>query len=244
MQLIQEQFYLWISSLKWNHYLFIIYEVFLKKEHKSHLSHQILKAFPWMWKSRKDVYLAVWKPFTQCAADNMSCEKLLESKLLEHMWIISMRCYIYDMINRQRKSINSILCSSSRARYIIIYVKNQTKQNLFTLVALGRAWLPTHQALLKVTVVRTLPGARPTVELARPSVSEQVRTPPPTKLRNYRNLPTACKLLLLVCDSHPASDLPSHSIQPSLRHCGWCLHLWKDKHLNGSFCVDLNCAAK
>ena len=100
-----------------------------------------------------------------------------------------MRCSIHDMINRQKKSINSIICSSSRAQYIIIYVKNQTKQNLFTLVALGRAWLPTHRALLKVTVVRTLPGARPTAELARPSVSEQVRTPPPTKLRNYRNLP-------------------------------------------------------
>lgn len=115
-------------------------------------------------------------------------------------------------MNRQRRSINSIVCSSSRAQYVIIYVKNQTKQNLFTFLALGRAWLPTHQALLKVTVVRTLPGARPTVELARPSVSEQVRTPPPAKLRNYRNLPTACKLLLLVCDSHPASDLPPHSI--------------------------------
>lgn len=84
--------------------------------------------------------------------------------------------------------------------------------------ALGRAWLPTRRALLKVTVVRTLPGARPTVELAQPSVSEQVRTPPPTKPRNYRNLPTACKLLLLVCDSHPASDLLSHLIRPSLRH--------------------------
>lgn len=121
---------------------------------------------------------------------------------------------------------------------------NKTKQNLFTLLALGRAWLPTHQALWKVTVVRTLPGARPTVELARPSISEQVRTAPQMKLRNYRNLPAACKLLLLACDSHSASHLLSHSIQPSLRHWDCCLHLREDKHLNGSFCVDLNCAAK
>lgn len=162
----------------------------------------------------------------------------------EHMWIISMGWYVYDIMNQQRKSINYIICSSSETHYIIIYVQKKTKQNLFTLLALERAWLPTRQASLKVTAVRTLPWARPMVELARPSTSEQVRTPQQTKLRNYRNLPTACKLLLLVCDSRSASDLLSHLIQPSLRHWDWCLHLWKDKHLNHSFCVYLNCAAK
>ena len=40
-----------------------------------------------------------------------------------------MRWYIHDTMNRQRKSINCIICSSSRAQYIIIYVPNQTKQN-------------------------------------------------------------------------------------------------------------------
>lgn len=152
--------------------------------------------------------------------------------------------YVCDIMNQQRKSINFIICSSSGAQYIIIYVKDKTKQNLFTLLALGRAWLPTHRALLKVTVVRTLPWAQSMVELARPSTSEQVRTPRQMMLRNCRNLPTACRLLLLVCDSRSAPDLLSRAIQPSLRHWDWCLHLGKDKLLHHSFCVYLNCAAK
>lgn len=117
------------------------------------------------------------------------------------MWIISGRRCIYDIMSQQRKSINHIICSSSGAQEIIIYVENKTKQTLFTLLALGRAWLPTRPALLKVTGVRMLPWAQSTAELARPSTSERARTQRPTKLRNYRNLPTACKLLLLVCDS-------------------------------------------
>lgn len=170
--------------------------------------------------------------------------EFLEPTLDEHMWIISGRRCIYDIMSQQRKSINHIICSSSGAQEIIIYVENKTKQTLFTLLALGRAWLPTRPALLKVTGVRTLPWAQSTAELARPSTSERARTPRPTKQRNYRNLPTACKLLLLVCDSRTVSDLLSHSIQPSLRHWDWCLHLGKDKHLDHSFCVYLNCAAK
>lgn len=170
--------------------------------------------------------------------------KLLEPVVERQMWIISRDVYWYDIMNQQRKSINDIICSSSAAQFLIIYVPNKTKQTLFTLLVLGRAWLPTRQALLKVTVVRILLWARRTVELVQPSTSERARTRRQMKLRSYRNLPTACKLLLLVCDSPSASDLLSHSIQQSLRHWDWCLHLWKDKHLNHSFCVYLNCAAK
>lgn len=158
--------------------------------------------------------------------------------------IVSWDVYGWDITNQQRKSINSLTCSSSGAQYIIIYVRSKTKPNLFTLLVLGRAWLPTHPALLKVTVGRTLLWVRPTAEPGQPSTSEPVRIPQATKLRNYRNLPTACKLLLLVCDSHSASDLLSRSIRPSLRHWDWRLHLRKDKHLNHSFCAYLNCAAK
>lgn len=216
----------------WNEiitYVYIRQLFFFKHRCASHLAHQILKVLPWLWKEREGISSAfscikTLNSVHRCL--ELVLWKLLESRLEKHMWVISMRCYGHDILNQQRKSINSIISSSSGAQHIIIYVPNQTKQNLFTLLALGRAWLPTRRALLKVTVVRTLPGARPTVELAQPSVSEQVRTPPPTKPRNYRNLPTACKLLLLVCDSHPASDLLSHLIRPSLRHWDWCLRHW------------------
>ena len=182
---------------------------------------------------------AVEKPFLQGAAS-----WVCHTSSWSHMWLTSRRGSGCDVVSQQSKPITYIICSSSGTHSLVIYVPNKTKHNLFTLLALGRAWLPTRQALSKVTVGRTPPWARPTVEPARPSTSDPVRTPRPTMLRSYRNLPTACKLLWLVCESRPASDLLSRSMQPSLRHWDWCLHLREDKHLNHSFCVYLNCAAK
>lgn len=153
--------------------------------------------------------------------------KLLEPTLEEHMWLISVRWGMYDIMSRQRKSINYIICSSSGAPEIIICVQNKTKRTLFTLSAPGRAWLPTRQALLKVTVVRTLPWARCTVGPDRLSASEQVRTPRQTKPRNYRNLPTACRLLLLVCDGRSASDIPAPSNTAKFTTLGLMFTSWE-----------------
>lgn len=198
-----------------------------------------------MWKEGRTISKYIWQFRNPLFIHGAT--RLLRAPgawLEEHVLIISGDVYGFDIVNQQRKSINYIICSSSGAQYIIIYIQSKTKPTLFTLLVHERAWLPTHQALLKVTVVRILLWVQPMVELGQPSTSAQIRIPRPVKLRNYRNHPTACKLLLLVCDSPSASDLLSHSIQQSLRHWDWCLHLQKDKHLRHSFGVYLNCAAK
>lgn len=110
--------------------------------------------------------------------------------------------------------------------------------------ALGRAWLPTHQALLKATAVRILLWVQPMAELVQPSTSAPVRIPRPAKLRNYRNLPTACKLLLLVYDCPSASDLLSHPIQQRLRRLGLMFTSLQRQTSQAQVGGYLSCAAK
>lgn len=152
-----------------------------------------------------------------------------------------------DITYKHRKHIikHSILLSCLVNRYIgMLYMSMYTY--FFSVLVLVRAWHPTLQVLLKATDVRTRLWALHMVARAQHSTSEPLQTHPQVKLRNCRNLLTACKLLSLASDSHPASDPLSCSIQQSLRHWDWCLHLWgkiKKKHLNHSFSVYLNCAA-
>lgn len=131
-----------------------------------------------------------------------------------------------DVTHKHRKPIikHSILLSCLVDRYIgmsymSVYIY------FFSVPVLVRAWHPTLQVLLKATDVRTLLWALHMVAQAQRSTSEPLQTHPRVKLRNCRNLVTACKLLSLVSDSQPALDRLSHPIQQSLRHWDWCLHL-------------------
>lgn len=132
-----------------------------------------------------------------------------------------------DITYKHRKPIikHSILLSSlvnsyTDMSYMSVYIY------FFSILVLARAWHPTLQVLLKATDVRTLLWALHMVAQAQRSTSEPLQTHQQVKLRNCRNLLTACKLLSLVSDSHPASDLLFHPTQQSLRHWDWCLHLW------------------
>lgn len=131
-----------------------------------------------------------------------------------------------DITYKHRKPIikHSILLSCLVDKYIgmsymSVYIY------FFSVLVLVRAWHPTLQVLLKATDVRTPLWALHMVAQAQHSTSEPLQTHQQVKLRNCRNLLTACKLLSLVSDGHPVSDLLSHPIQQSLRHWDWCLHL-------------------
>lgn len=107
------------------------------------------------------------------------------------------------------KTLHSPFLSGQQIYRHVIY---ECVYYFFSILVLVRAWHPTLQVLLKATDVRTLLWALHTVAQAQHSPSEPPQTHRQVKLRNCRNLLTACKLLSLVSDSHPASDLLSHPI--------------------------------
>lgn len=119
-----------------------------------------------------------------------------------------------DITYKHRKPIikHSVLLSCLVERYIGMS-QMSVYLYFFSIPVLVRAWHPTLRVLLKATDVRTPLWALRTEAQAQRSASEPLQTHPRVKLRNCRNLVTACKLLSLVSDSQPASDRLSHPIQ-------------------------------
>lgn len=101
------------------------------------------------------------------------------------------RCVRYNLVSQQRKSVSSVICSSSWAQYIIVYVQSKTKTNLFFSFS-TRESLASNTSSIVESNRRQNPALSPAHGGAGPNFNFRASTDPPTNEAEKLQKPSNC----------------------------------------------------